>query len=228
MRPFIFSIFLLLVFQNSFSQDCGFIDEYDNGDSWTYTNFNKKGKIENSVDYLVRDKRISGDSLILGVTTKLKDEKGTESHVMSLEMVCVSGNLYFSMDKFLNGMMQQLEGMDFEFTTEYMEIPVNPEIGQLLPDAQTNISSSMNGMTIMDMTITVSDRKIVRKESVTTEAGTFSCFVLEQTTTVKNKFAETRSTSKEWYNASYGMVRSEFYDKKGNIEGTTVLTNVER
>ncbi len=228
MRPFIFSICLLLAFQNSFSQDCGFIDEYNTGDSWTYTNFNKKGKKESSVDYKVNDKRVSGDSLFLSVTTRLNDDKGANDYIMSLEMACVSGNLYFSMDKFLQGMMQQIEGMDVEITSENMEIPVNPEIGQILPNAQTNLSSSINGMAVMDMTITVSERKIVTKESVTTEAGTFDCFVLEQTITAKNKYTSSQTKSKEWYNASYGMVKSETYDNRGNIDGSTLLTNVDR
>lgn len=228
MRQFLWTLTILICAGQAGAQDCGFIDEYDKGDSWTYTVYNKKGKEDGKMDYVVEDKRSSGDSTILEIRTEMQGDKKKEEFSATFDMACLDGNFYLSMKNLTAAFAQQMEGMEMEIVTDNMVVPVNPAIGQSLPDAVTSISASMNGTKMMDMTITITGRKVIGKETITTDAGTFECFIIEQTTEVKSNLFSITTSSKEWYNASYGMVKSESYDKKGELESTTLLTSVSR
>lgn len=228
----ILTFYGVTVFGRSVNEGCGFISLYDEGDTWTYTVYDKKGKESGTMNYLVDGKRTSGDSTILDITTTTDIGKKGEDYTMQLAMACLNGNFYVSMDRFVNTMMQQMQSMEIELTTQDMEVPIHPEVGQTLPDAVTTMKASTSGITVMNLTVTVKNRIVSGKESITTDAGTFNCFIIEQTTEVENKTqmltSRNSSSTKEWYDPDYGMVKSESYDKKGNLESSTVLTAVSR
>ena len=219
----LFTLFLSLAFLFSQAQDCAYIDRLDEGDKWAYKMYNGKDKLEGSMEYSVADKRTSEDTAIVKLDMTITDTK-EESTQLSYEMACLNGTFYIDMDRMIGPMLSQVEGMEFEVESSQMEFPSTLNVGDVLPDASINVKASMNGMTIINMTVIVKDRKVSAKETITTPAGTFECYVIEQTTEVQNKMMKRATTSKEWYSPEYGMIRTESYKNNGKLESYSVLT----
>jgi hypothetical protein len=79
------------------------------------------------------------------------------------------------------------------------------------------------------MTVTITDRKVVGKESVTTPAGTFDCFKITSNSTIKTKTVvgiTMEFSAIEWLAPKAAIVKSESY-KKGKLQGYTLLTKLK-
>lgn len=75
----------------------------------------------------------------------------------------------------------------------------------------------------MKMNVMMTDRKITGKESITTPAGTFDCYIL--TYKMDTKMALNISTSgKQWLAPKVGIVRDEVYNKSGKLTSYSELT----
>ena len=74
----------------------------------------------------------------------------------------------------------------------------------------------------MRLTINITNRKVVGVESVTVPAGTFECFKITYDMETKLGF-KASSSAVQWLNKGAGSVKTESYDKKGKLLGTTVL-----
>ena len=78
----------------------------------------------------------------------------------------------------------------------------------------------------MNISVTISDRKVVAEETLNTPAGEFDCAVLEQTVSTKMMMSIIME-SKEWYTPGVGMIKSESY-RKGKLTGYSLLTAFNR
>jgi hypothetical protein len=90
------------------------------------------------------------------------------------------------------------------------------------------MSFSANGMTLMNMSIGISNRKVEAIENVVTDAGTFSCYKISYDATTKMGGFTVASKGVEYYNNDIGMVKSEAYDKKGELQSTTILSTLKK
>ena len=97
-------------------------------------------------------------------------------------------------------------------------IPADIYEGMELPDYSIEIK-------IMFITSKMGckDRKVIGRESVTTPAGTFDCYVVEETMTAKAMMVNERQVS--WYARGVGLVKQQTFDKK-KLTGTTLLTAI--
>ncbi len=202
------------------------MDKLDENDNWTYTAYNAKDKPSGSVSYKVQKKWNSDDSTIVRLEMETQGSKKEENMILEYDMACANGVIYVDMDRMYSPILESMEGMEFSVESDQMEMPVNPKVGDVLPDANVTVQIMMNGSVLMTMNVSIIERKIVGKETVTTEAGTFECFVLEQTSQVNNRIMSTRTSSKEWLNMDHGMIRSESYKKNGKLESYSELTEV--
>ena len=75
----------------------------------------------------------------------------------------------------------------------------------------------------MKMTVNIMNRKVEGKESVTTSAGTFDCFVISYDHESKMGI-KIRGSAKQWYSEGVGMVKQENYNKKGKLMGSSLHT----
>ena len=73
---------------------------------------------------------------------------------------------------------------------------------------------------------TIKDRKVVGKETVTTAAGTFECFKVEQTTEMDMGFVKREMKGVSFIAEGIGVVRSESFDKNGDLESYSEITQV--
>lgn len=110
-------------------------------------------------------------------------------------------------------------GMAIEINSAVPVIPADLSVGKEL--ACGDIVVNMNGI---KSTQTINSHKVVAQESLTTPAGTFDCYVVEQHYTAKVAFIKVSGIQKIWYSRGVGSVRTEVYDKKGKLASIQTLT----
>lgn len=124
--------------------------------------------------------------------------------------------------------MKQFKDMDTEVTGTNLVLPNNLSVGQTLPDASIDIKISMSGIN-MDVATKIINRKVIGRESITTPAGTFDCYVITSTTELAMTMGMNQSSNaKEWIAEGVGMVKHEDYNKKGKLTNSSLLTALNK
>ncbi len=103
---------------------------------------------------------------------------------------------------------------------EIRGIPRYPKVGKL-PDYEFQMKFS-----IVNMKVSGEQRKISRVEKLSTPAGTFDCFVLEETITTRAMMQKDVEKTISWYAHGIGLVKEASYDKDGNLQSSTVLNRI--
>lgn len=108
----------------------------------------------------------------------------------------------------------------FKISGEIRGIPRYPQVGKL-PDYEFQFKFS-----IMNMKVSGADRKVLGTERVDTPAGSFDCFVLEETVTTKALMMKEVEKIKSWYAYGVGLVKEITCDKNGKLLSTMVLDSI--
>lgn len=219
---------LTLSFTNSIQDDCKPFFPILKGTSWEYNEFDKNNELKGTNTTTVVDITTTGgkiDYTLTGVSDGPK-KKEKDHHETTFTYSCENGVFTMSLDEMVP--QEMIDGMGDDVSVEIdqteMILPSSMNVGDELPDAAVKITVSTSGMTVMTMTVDITDRKVELAEEVTTDAGTFPCVMLSSKTAVDMGMVKTESSSKEWYSATVGVVKSENYDKNGNLEGSRKLT----
>ncbi len=95
--------------------------------------------------------------------------------------------------------------------------------GDVLPDASCTVSA-----TVGKMRIDVSERRVLRFETISTPAGEFDCIVVSEHKVEKGLGRRRVTTALTWYSRGVGMVRHDTYDEKLELETSEILVKFER
>jgi hypothetical protein len=216
----------MLSFGSALSQ-CNQFYQFKNGQTLIYTSYNKKGKMVQKEVQEVTEYEATADGFDMQIKTTSFDKKDEKTVSGTLDITCSNGVYSFDVRNFVNDeMMQAFYGMEVTVEGTPLEVPNSLSVGQTLPSGDCTITAGSEGSTFLTLTVTVEDRKVTGRESVTTEAGTFDCFVIEQNVTSKMIFKQTFNT-KEYLAKDVGPVRVETYNKSGNLVSTRDLTAIE-
>ena len=120
-------------------------------------------------------------------------------------------------------MMKQYGDMDIEISGNDIEIPNDLSVGQNLNDANVTMKIGMSGIN-MNIAVDMLNRKVEKKESVTTPAGTYDCYVVYSEKQSKMMMANQVYPSRVWLAEGVGMVKQETYKKNGDLMSSTLLT----
>jgi hypothetical protein len=171
------------------TQECTTTELLKEGTKWEMTNYNKKDKIEGINKYEVLSADISGDVYTWKLKMLMKDKKGETFSEATTEIVCEDGIFKMDMEQFTSpAIMQSVEEMDVEIDATDIQYPTDFDENTTLPDASIKIKASMSGMTVMNIETYVTDRKVENKETIETEAGSFECLKMSQTTELKKNY----------------------------------------
>ena len=206
------------------AQNCGSYYPMVEGATFEYTNYNKKGKKEGVAKYIVSEVNTSGDVTDATMSIELVDEKGKEIYKTDYKFTCTGNTVSIDYESLIpSSTLQQFEDMEMDISGTDLELPNNLSVGQELPDANVAIKISMSGIN-MNTTVDMIKRKVEKKESVTTPAGTFDCYVIYNDNIMKAMMVNSTMGSSVWYSEGVGMVKQESYKKNGSIMTSTVLT----
>jgi hypothetical protein len=125
---------------------------------------------------------------------------------------------------FVSQMKDQSVKMDV--TGIPVELPNNLQPGQTIKDAEMTMTIDMGIMKI-DTVTKMTEGKCLAIEDVTVPAGTFKCHKITQTiTTTAAGMKKVTSKVISWYAPGIGTVKTETYDDKGKLFGSTVLVEL--
>ena len=82
-------------------------------------------------------------------------------------------------------------------------------------------------MTFMTMTFAVKNRKVEKKEKLTVGAGTYDAYKITYDMDFKMLFKKSIKVA-QWVVNGVGMIKSETYNSKGELEGSSEMTKFEQ
>jgi hypothetical protein len=113
----------------------------------------------------------------------------------------------------------------------YVEYPAVLTEGMQLPDAIFDMQTSTSGVP-GGARIELTNRKVVGKEKVTSDAGTWEAYKITYDAEMKMRVAglpiPMSMKTTEWFVPGFGVVKSESYNKKGKMRGSSLLTGLKK
>lgn len=229
-----FAILMMGTSSKILSQSCGSFVSLTNGTSWEMTNYNSKGVVEGTSVSQVTKSVTADEGTVATVQTTSKDAKGTSQGTVAAAFKCVGGTTYIEMRNFIPAQsFAEMKNMSIKTDGTWIEFPQTLTSGITLK-ASSGTMTLYNGSTLFaTVKIDISNRKVVGTESVTTTAGTFTCFKITQditvtTTAMGMTMPATTTKSVDYLSAGTGIVKSEAYDKDNKISGYSLLTKITK
>lgn len=222
----IFSI-ILTYSMSLFAQDCVFYYPKTKGAKLEYKSFDKKDKITGRSTQLVKDISETGGVVEALIETQSFDKKDKDFGKNEYTVKCENGVYSVDMKSFLDAAtMEAYKDMNVNVTSDNLQIPSSIKVGDVLPDGKLRVMVSSEGVQVLDMSTTLSNRKVETREQITTEAGTFDCVKITYTITTKMMIS-VRFEVAEWFCEGVGSVKTESYSK-GNLMSYTVLSAITK
>ena len=100
-------------------------------------------------------------------------------------------------------------------------LPSDMAPGDVLPDVHASVKAL--GLT---MKITVTEREVIRYETISTPAGTFDCAVVRERKVEKGMGRNRHTTADTWYARGIGMVRHDTYSPGLELQTSEVLVSI--
>jgi len=198
-----------------FGQNCSHYYPMEEGATFQYTNYDKKGRTEGIADYKITEVVTNEGTTQATMSIALTDEKGKEIYNTSYSFSCANNKVSIDYESLLpESMIDQMGDMEMEITGTDIELPNNLEVGQFLPDANVTLTMSVAGMN-MKTVVNILNRKVEKKETITTSAGSFDCFVIYSDSQTQAMGINKTFPSRLWLAEGVGMVKQETYQKKG-------------
>lgn len=200
---------------------------FKEGTEFEYTFFNKKDKQTGRVAYVVSDVTQQGDDYEAQVDATFYDKKDQTYNEFSFQVQCADGIYRANISNFINPTLTESFGsMEMKFSGDDMTIPKDLSVGMKLPDASSIMEAEL-GIIKMRMEMRITDREVVDRVSVKTPIKTFDTYKMTAQEHIKMTMMNRTSASTYYYAEGYGQVKSETYDKKGNLSGSMLLTRFE-
>jgi len=227
-KSFLFSILGIFLTAGIFAQDCPLYYPDALNSQLEYKQYDKKGNLSGSSIQKVTDFKKTGDGYEVRVSAESFDAKGKSLGTMNLAARCEGGIYYIDMKNMVGAQsMEAYKDMEMQMEGGNMELPASMKAGDVLKSGDMKIAFASGGMTIMNMTFNVSNRKVEAVENVTTPAGTFECYKISYDVAAK-MVVNVRTKGVEWYSKGVGLVKSESFSNDGKLLGSNVLASVKK
>jgi hypothetical protein len=193
-----------------------------------YKQYDKKGGLTGSSIQKITDIKKSGNSVEVKVSAESFDAKGKSLGTMQLAARCEGGIYYIDMKNLMGQQsMESYKDMEMKVEGGNLEMPNAMKAGDVLKSGDMKIAFSSGGMTIMNMSFSVTNRKVEAVENLTTPAGTFECYKISYDVATK-MMVNVKTKGVEWYSKGVGLVKSETYSTDGKLLGSSVLNSIKK
>ena len=191
---------------------------YNNKESETGTTrytITKVSKMGNDMDitYLIlkmdKDKKVQFEDTI---TVRYKDDK-----------------LHFDMSSIFKQSIIKEKGelpKNFKISGSDVITPSYLKVGDKLPNSHVDMAIK-RGIINIKIAINITNRTVEALEHITVPAGSFEAYKINSEMSAKASIINRSSTSTDWLVKGIGMVKSESYNKKGELESYTELVSIE-
>lgn len=168
---------------------------------------------------------VDGDTL--DYTSFIKNHKGKPYYgdrPAELEALLHDGDVTLNVAESVAAVFRTMFPKNTKITTTGGEstLPYDMAPGDTLPD----VSASVKALG-MKMKIDVTDRRVLRYETISTPAGVFDCIVVRERKVEKGMGRNRHTIADTWYARGVGMVRHDTHDPDLNLLTSEVLTSIE-
>lgn len=202
------------------------------------TSYNATGEETSKQETTVLDiseKEGSTVARVKGVDTQTGSEAKTE---VEYSYRCDGKNIYMDIASAFRTMQKN---NDASFTSTEIEYPIDIREGQTLPDVGGEMSAERNGKK-STMTFQYKNRKVGKRESVTTPAGTWTCYPVTQEVSMEMEIPGMNEKMKEmmkamqenmktstttWFAPDFGIVKMEMYEN-GKLKSRNEVTKISK
>ena len=194
-----------------------------------YKTYDKKDKLINMVKYTIKHVSSIGSNLDITYEFESIDPKDKPVFKEEITIHQKGDKLYFDMSNYINKAVFKQNGeipSELDIKGNNMEIPLNPQPGDILSDA--NVERALKvGFMNMKISAELTNRKVEAIEDITVKGGTFICYKFSSDINSSAMGIKVKGKSTEWYAKGIGIVKSESYDKNGVLQGRTELVEVK-
>lgn len=227
MKKLLFVTAILFVVFSLKAQDTYFATK--DGMVLTYKSFDKKDKMTSWVRYTIKDVKVNGSKMDITYQTESYDNKDKLVYREDILIHQEGDILYLDMSNFVNKGAFQQNGeipADVEIKGNNMQIPLTLQAGQTLPDASFEMAMKM-GFVNMKFGVDITNRKVAGFENTTVAAGSFECCKIASDINSVALGIKVNATMNEWYAKGVGTIKSETFNKKGELLGRTELIEIK-
>lgn len=190
------------------------------GDSFTYTIYSPEGEVE--YKYSCTNKEVNGAdlsdaSVVYGYQFWKGDGKPLFADEGKMDMKITlnsEGTTSYMYDMKKSMAIQEVVTMG-----DVSSLPSDIKVGQRVSDGKINIKVKNVGASFL-----LTQRKVLAEETITTAAGTFKTYKMDEYQTNKVLVSTKTFHIITWYAKNIGCVKQEVYDKKGKLLRTLELT----
>lgn len=207
------------------SQNCNSYLLLQNNKKVEMTIYNKKGKENGKQVWNISNLATTGNTTSATVNTEFFNDKGKSINKGSSQIQCSNGILMMNMKLMLSeDQLKQMGDGSATAKGEFMEYPPTLKQDDVLKDGNLVMDYNMGGMKA-SMELSVTERKVTGKESVTSPAGTWECFTITSLQKLTTKIAGVGIPMKlevtEWFAPGVGIIKTE------SKYGTTLITLIQ-
>lgn len=221
----ILSLLCFAVFEKNIAQCNNEYFAFEEGTKYEMTHYDAKGRVssmvKNTINFAAES---STGGYEIQINSVVLDKDGDEVSSGDFLMNCKDDVITLDINSLVNpGLTNMQANAEISISGAGAIFPPELTPGETLPDGETEIEVSTNGVKFMTIRMNQSNRRVVGKKKITTKAGTFDCVEINYDFEVKMLIRKT-FTVKEWFAKGVGLVKSETYDKKDKLESSSELT----
>ncbi|MGE5449058.1 MAG: hypothetical protein ACM3PR_11885 [Bacteroidales bacterium] len=193
-----------------------------------YKTFDKKNNLTNLLRYTITQVKTQGSDMDITYLCESMDPKDKPLYKQEITIHQKGDKIYFDMGNFINKAAFQQNGQippEVEIKGNELQVPVNPQPGEALPDANVEMALKM-GFVNMKMMADLTNRKVEAVEDVTVSAGTFNAYRFSCDVNSSAMGIKSKSRNVDWYAKGIGTVKTENFDKNGKLQSRTELMQV--
>ena len=224
MKKFLTGLVLLLLTGFLSAQDCRNYYYLQNNRRVEMTIYNRRGEVAGKQVYTVSNVSKAGGTSAATVESEMFDKKGKSITRAGNIIKCKGGVMMIDMKIFIP--QQQAEQFNKAEATSknvYLEYPSNMKPGDHLKNGVFTIEINNSGLQ-QTLSMTIDDRKVEARETVTTPAGTWQCFKITHHSKLVIKTGPIgiplNIEGTEWFAPGFGIVKTE--SKSGSTEITSI------
>ncbi len=232
----------LLVLATAQAQDCNQFLLLQKDKTVEMTIYDKNGQQNGKKVYAIKDVSNSGGTVTGTINAELFDKNSNSKARTTSTIQCSGGEFRMDMKMMLPQQQSEKYGdAEVNAKSSFISYPSNMKVGDTPPDGTFTMDLSHNSGPggpgappggppgppgfKQSLTMTISDRKVIAQESVTTTAGTWNCFKITSHCKIGVKTGPFSIPMNfdvtEWYAVGFGIIKSE------SKYGGTAITSIK-
>ena len=196
----------------------------------TYANNGSNGKPTGYSVMTIKNVEGSGGNMAItyGVESLDKNRKPPKESPgeQVFKVIVKDGVMILDMNQMIPAEMMKDMGISMKISGLPMELPTDLQPGQSIKDANVTLELDM-GIMKMSTVIKMTDGECLAIEDVTVPAGTFKSHKITQTVSTTVMKMNTSAKTLSWYSPGIGTVKTETYDSKNKLTGSTELVELK-